>query len=217
MKPNLSKIKKRIEFIYLSIICITLFLTSYSISNNIKLGKNLSICNKEIVGYKERVHFLLKTTSSREYLQLKAGSTELNLNARLTSINSDTITLYELIGEKDKLFFRISENSCGACIEMEMDILEQNVIKIGLNKIIILASYKNLRHLKLFKQKLKHDIAIYNLTEPIGFPNELGDTPFLFVIDSFQEVEFVFIPEKTLPKLSEQYYSFLIDEFNRSN
>lgn len=154
-------------------------------------------------------NFFLESFKTREYLKLKAESVELNLNSKLTSIKGDTIFLNSLIGKNDKLFFKFSENSCTPCVEMELSFLEQNANEIGINNIIIIASYKNLRHLKLLKQKVKQDIAIYSINESIGFPGEFDNIPFLFVINSSKQLKFIFIPEKSLPNLSEQYYNIL--------
>ncbi len=213
MKSKIFNINTQSNFLCILTICIAVFISGYSISNNIKQRNELLEYDDKINEYQDRVQFLIKTISTREYLVQKAQLTELNTNAQITSLNGDTITLNDLIGETDKLFFTISENSCSACIDIEMSILENYVNIIGNNNVIILASYKNLRYLKLFKQQLKIDIDIYNIVEPIGFPIDFGDLPFFYVINSSNKIMNLFIPEKSLPNLSKQYYNILIDEF----
>ena len=73
-------------------------------------------------------------------------------------------------------------------------------------KVLILSSYSKYRDLLLFKIVNQMDMEVYNLKETkLDIPIEGLDISYMFLLDNDFKAKFVFIPEKTMPRLTDNY------------
>jgi hypothetical protein len=112
-----------------------------------------------------------------------------------------------------KLIIRYSALACDICLEEELKIIHNYLSKINENNIIILASNYNVRNLRVLKNSLSIDIKVYQI-EKIGIPfEETNNNLFLFIVDKESIIKDFFIPEKTLPNMSRDYYEIIYDKY----
>ncbi len=113
----------------------------------------------------------------------------------------------------EKLVFRFTENNCIDCIKAELLHLEKIAPVIGKDNIILLASYTGTNDLKLFRKAYNPPFSIYNTPLESLAGNQLEDAnlPYYFVLNKDLSPHLLFIPEKTLAELTEQYYKMMTD------
>jgi len=197
----------------LLIIITLIILIMFNIIFVSKINKSKNSFSKTVEELKKSNGMLVtlsKTLKIRDSLAFIIEDLRLNENTIVTTLNNDSIHFCKILDENPKLVFRFSEESCPPCVEMEIERLKKIGETIGKENVIILTSYRNLRYLKLLKQQNNIDFSIYNINDTnLNFPTVLKNIPFLFIINSKLEAELVFIPEKTIPELSYQYYEII--------
>jgi hypothetical protein len=150
----------------------------------------------------------------RERASIINNSIELNPDLIVIDENNDTLTFAQVTNDgSPKLIVRYSALACGICLEEELKIIQKYIPKINGNNIIILVSGYNMRNLKTLKKSVSSDIKVYQ-TEKTGIPFEdKNDNLFLFIADKGLIIKNFFIPEKTLPELSKDYYEIMCDKY----
>jgi hypothetical protein len=121
-------------------------------------------------------------------------------------------TLNEIFRSGHKLVLKNSENGCSLCIENEIDIIKKYISLIGNKNIVVITSNTNTRRLINFKRMNNINFDVFSC-DNLGLPFEKKDNLFVFIGDSSLTVKHFFIPEKTLPKLSESYYSSICKKY----
>ncbi len=121
-------------------------------------------------------------------------------------------SLGELFDASPKIVLRFSELGCNACIEEELAIIKEYALKIGNKNILILTNYTNSRKILNFKTKNNIDFEVLSC-DNLGLPFEKENRLYTFILDSTFMVNNFFIPEKTLPKLSKNYYTAIIQKY----
>lgn len=135
---------------------------------------------------------------------------------KVHDVNNQSLFFRQLLGEKNKLILRFSELSCNVCVDSELLNLKKFVNMFGPDNVLILATYKNLRDLLVFKRINRVEFPVYNIPENV-FPVEQAGGPFLFVANSRQKALMPFIPNKEIPNLSADYYQFIVPLFQHQN
>lgn len=134
----------------------------------------------------------------------------------LVDEHNNSIPIFDLIANNDsssKMIIRYSALACDACLYEELKVLEDFFNRIGIENVIILASNHNVRSLKVRKSTLSVDLAIFQIEET-GIPfEEKNSSLFVFLLDKDFIVKDFFIPEKTLPELSKNYYSIICEKY----
>ena len=190
-----------------------LFLVSINIITVIETKKTRNNFRKTIDKLKEskeRFENLSNIIKIRDSLSLVTEDIHINLNTVVKTLNNEDIYFNQILDKKPKLFFIFSDISCPPCVELEIDRLKEIAKIIGSENIILLASYRNVRHLKFLKQKKNLSVKMYCINdECLSLPKVMKNIPLLFILDSNENTKLIFIPEKTIPELSLQYYEIV--------
>lgn len=174
-----------------------------------------------------------KTKHEKKWLQQLAADKEelLEFYARQVRYNNNLQGHYSTIQLNDsqnkpllfssfvhdapKLFFRFTEQNCTACIEAEIPKLKALAKIIGKDKIVVLTSNEpGSKAIQFIKRNYQLEFPIFDVAQDQLKSLEIEglNTPYLFVGDSNGLRNF-FVPEKSLPELSDIYYSAVANAF----
>ena len=167
---------------------------------------------------------VLKMDGFYQFLKFKDKEIYINNGAMLSpdltlfDANGASVKLSEIIDDNTntpKLIIRYSAMACDICLDEELKIIQEFLAKLGKENIKILASNHNVRSLIVKKNNLSIDLPIYRI-EDTGIAFEKNHTNlFVFMIDKNYIVNDFFIPEKTMPELSKDYYSAIIKKYSQ--
>jgi hypothetical protein len=121
--------------------------------------------------------------------------------------NGRSISLGKLFTGK-RMVFHFDETNCFTCVEKFLPYVSRLSEKLGKGNVIIIGSYQKREN--LFINLRDYDLAgvpIYNLDPEALRGTRLDElnAPYIFETDSALEFTRFFIPEKTMPDLSEKY------------
>lgn len=112
------------------------------------------------------------------------------------------------------LVLRISQNTCQVCIEQELKRMNEMSVPLIHNRFIILASYDNLRDLKLFQKENQINYPIYKIiSDSLSIPLEKLSIPYFFVLDNSLKATNLFYPLMSTPDLTDKYFAILNEKF----
>lgn len=147
-------------------------------------------------------------------LQFESDNSMLNTDLYVHSISDDSVLLKDILGQEPIIVFCFNELGCKVCAEIEMSNLKELAKEIGINNIIILASYKNIRDLAVMLRINQIKFPFYNLNHKrLGVRAEDYNTPFIFISLGDMSGKFVFIPRKENPDMSFIYYNIIKEKF----
>lgn len=120
------------------------------------------------------------------------------------------------IFRKDKIVFRFTQHDCEDCIQSEIEHIRQS----GLSKQVIgIASYNNLRVLRMALQKYRIDFPVFFLPferEKDVFPvTETIRRPFVFLMTPHLQARYYFSPDAAFPNMSQRYYQEMADRLGK--
>lgn len=170
--------------------------------------------------------FLLWTSAFCQSPQEKQGSTDEKLFREYCLMNATetydfalpgSLTVEDLQGtpvridslaKEDKLILRIRGSFCEDCVLAE--IKQINSLK-DCSHIAIIATYDNLRMLKIAVEKYGIKVPVYHLTNGVGQElfsrNDKKGIPYLFLLrHQTLQCESTFFPSKLFPDFSASYY-----------
>ena len=103
------------------------------------------------------------------------------------------------------LVYRFSKMHCESCVVASLEVLKRHTDSIGASNILILGNYKNNRiyNRTMLEYGIKK-MKVYNISS-FKIPAEEIGYPYFFVLNSNLEVLDLFIPNKIMPKLTEDY------------
>jgi hypothetical protein len=131
------------------------------------------------------------------------------------------IKIGSIIGDKNILIYKISQNNCSSCAESELYPLDTLYSRNPQqNQVILLAENYNYRKLKVLKNINKFKYPVYIIKYPDFFrflAVEKLNLPYFFVLDSTLEAKMIFIPNKLLPDVSKRYYEQILNIFKEKN
>ncbi len=126
----------------------------------------------------------------------------------LVSDSSNKYIKIKQLIDKKKYVYHFDETNCFTCVEKYLPFLKKLSLKAGNGNVIILGSYEKKENLflTLHGYDLK-DIPVYNINPAYLRDTKLGEinTPYIFEMDSSLQTKQFYIPEKSLPNLSELY------------
>ncbi|MCW9707046.1 hypothetical protein [Fodinibius salsisoli] len=91
--------------------------------------------------------------------------------------------------------------------------MEEVAKKVGQDRVLILARYRNPEDIDLFKRLNNFDLNIYKKENNIGLPVEKEGVPYMFLVGPDLKAHYLFIPDQELPILSERYFHLIKQKF----
>jgi len=136
----------------------------------------------------------------------------LNSNSKLENImikdslnNLMPITDVFEEGQKCILVCRFSEFYCESCVSFSLQMILGHIESIGVKNVLFLGNHRNNKIFNQTKPLYRiDDKKTYN-TPFFNIPVEEIGHPYFFVLDSNLQISNVFIPNKTLPNISNEY------------
>lgn len=199
--------------IFIAIIIMLVAISAYNFSLNTKLKKDISNHKAKIESDRQITSF--KETEIVQLFGQSLLSSGLVLkNIFVTNEQGVKVSLNTLFDKRPKLVLRYSEINCMTCVDSSLVYIEKYKNIIGPENIIILASYQRQQDINTFKRVSKVHFKVYNTQNNIiSLPTEKLNSPFLFVTDQTLVAQGVFLPEKTIPKLTEMYFQIIIHRY----
>jgi hypothetical protein len=136
-------------------------------------------------------------------------------NFKVYQINSDGQELLQEIISHKKLVAFISEAHCNTCVDYLLYYLTAISKKIGKENILIFGQYQNNRDFlaRLYISELK-DIEAYMVAiESQDIPVVDYNIPFFFVTDSTLKIINLFVVDKSLDKMTIDYFNSIVKHF----
>lgn len=133
-------------------------------------------------------------------------------------VGDKVTTLQEYANRHSPLFvIRISNLYCANCVDYVMNKVERFCKKEGgkwKDHILVMGSYDSNNALKILLQRLEVPLTFCNVPQDaIGLPAEHVLFPYCFVLEENLEVKHLFIPDKVVPILSEEYFKSIINHY----
>ena len=205
---------KRILWIILLVIIIILAtISTYNFILNSILVKKINTYKENLEIYKQASLFD-ETEMAYLFSQNLLSSGLVLRNISVTNEKGIKFRLNILFGNNPKFVLRYSEINCMTCVDSSLKYIEKYKKIIGPENIIVLASYKNQQDLAIFKRVSKIEFEIFNTGEnTVGLPIEKENTPFMFITNGTLIAQSVFLPEKTMPELTEMYFMTIISRY----
>lgn len=122
---------------------------------------------------------------------------------------ADKAYFYDIIRDKC-LVFRFSGESCNACIDFAISKIKSVFKDFASNdRILFIGSNINER----LKDKYYGKPVISFDSEDLGLPFEEYNTPFIFIIDRERITKMLFVPDKTIPDLTDFYLNMIKERY----
>jgi len=122
---------------------------------------------------------------------------------------ADKAFLYDLVRDKC-LVFRFSGEACNACVDFAMARIKNTFKDFATNdRILFIGSNINER----IKDKYYGKPVISFDSEDLGLPFEEYNTPFIFIMDKDRITKMMFVPDKTLPDLTDFYLNMIKERY----
>jgi hypothetical protein len=122
---------------------------------------------------------------------------------------ADKTYLYDLVRDKC-LVFRFSGESCSACIDFAMGKIKSVFKDFATNdRILFIGSNINER----MKDRYYGKPVISFDSEDLGLPFEEYTTPFIFIMDRERITKMLFVPDKTMPGLTDFYLNLIKERY----
>ena len=151
-------------------------------------------------------------------VQIQSDGMKIEKDIRIQSLEGDTIYFSQLFENEYKLVFCYSELNCSTCVEKEFENLKKISSEIGVNNIIILASYTNIRDLSVFMRVNDNKFPVYKINNnKLGLLIDKYDSPYLFVTNRNMIANQIFLPLKEIPLLSDMYYNVIKTRYFKTN
>lgn len=128
--------------------------------------------------------------------------------------NGKKVLLRDLFNSSAKIVFRVSESQCAECIHAQIPYLSSLSKSLGKENILILGSFRSFKNLRIFMQSNDLNYKFYNIpAEDLSYLNiEMLISPYFFKVKN-NLVSNVFLPEKMLNSLSEEYVKNVVANF----
>jgi hypothetical protein len=123
---------------------------------------------------------------------------------------NDSIKNFNLIDSINTttLIFRFSGKMCDQCVFFVIEKIKERFENYSSDQRIVLLASDITPRAKTFYEK-----RILTLMKDLDGELEEGQIPYLFIIDKDHKKQFVFVPDKSCPKLTEEYLRVLKTRF----
>jgi hypothetical protein len=136
-------------------------------------------------------------------------------NSNLITLNGKAVKFSEVFPNR-VVVLRISASHCEQCVVAQLPFFKKLLKTLGKDKAIILGSFPSLRLMKMYIAANDLPEEIF-LTPPDAFSSlsiETLSAPYYFTVNEGKLTN-VFIPEKQLPQLTENYINNLIENLKQ--
>jgi hypothetical protein len=187
----------------------------YRIKGYISINDQLYENNLKLISYNSFNENQIKIL--KNYMIIAKYSENISIKKEiLISNEKGKFKLDKIIDNGFKLVLRYTELNCQSCVDTELSSLQNLANKIGMEKIVILASYKNNEDLIKFKRLNKLKLPMYNV-DSLSIPLENMNIPFYFICDKEFKTKLVFIPKKEISNLTVDYLKLVEKIFKENN
>ncbi len=110
-----------------------------------------------------------------------------------------------------RLVLRIRAQHCNLCYEAEFRRLRAHSSQLGIENVIVLASFKK-RDFRVMVKNFEKElpgVRYVNTLDPLPFKQESFNQPYYFVLEPDGITHSFFLPDKSLPEYSTEYFSSL--------
>lgn len=141
-------------------------------------------------------------------IQTLNSNTKLN-DKMIRDLSGNEILLSNAIAGNSFLFIRFSELNCNECITYILNKTRRLSVQKGYSdKIVLLATYKEVRNLKILIKDMQLTFPVY-LIDGLNIPCEEINYPYCFVSDSSLHANQVFIPDRSESKMTNLYFDLI--------
>lgn len=116
--------------------------------------------------------------------------------------------------DKPKLVLRYSELNCNVCVDTLLSCLNQRFAKLGMEHLLILATYHDERNYRIFK-RINQIKEMYLIDSIVGSRLEEENIPYLFFVDNDYRIKYPFIPHKEVMQETHKYLDFIETRLKR--
>ena len=206
--------KKRIEYLALLIIIIISIIAIYQRIKYNGLIEELEDTKDKYTFSQDFYTNIINILKNRNAFQILAEGNTIDNNIYVNNDKDKPVLLRDILGFKPKIVLIYSEINCSTCVEEVLLNLKEVGEKIGVENIIILGSYSNIRDLSVFLRINGVNFPFYNLKfQDLGIFTEKSEFPYIFIYNGRDKAEQVFIPLKEIPELSETYLNSIMKKY----
>lgn len=199
------KRKLTMKYVFFTLFILSILLNVYS-GYKIKKHKESGTPTHNTLSHNMRINEILNNNKL------------LDREQKLVNIEGDTVSLGSVFKGGPKLVIRYSVLNCQVCVDEEMIRLKKLGERIGNENIVILTYYQRFRDVIVFHKKTKNPFPVYFIPDNnLKLPVEEENIPYLFVSDEDCLAKMFFIPEKTMPEISNIYYEQVADRYFSNN
>lgn len=153
---------------------------------------------------------------TKEWMQMENGGIKLSDDIRIFNKESKEIYFKTLSSGKPKLICYFSDQNCDVCVISIINTLKEYIPIFGEDNVVVLASYLKKRDVKVLKKQYNIEFELYEIGKnELSIPLENYDTPFLFILDNDYCTKKIFVPEKTMPQLTGNYFHLIRSIFKK--
>ena len=152
----------------------------------------------------------------RTLLELQTEQQVLDITLPISNPSlEERIPLEEVLNEK-KLVFKYSEVTCQVCVDQVFAKIDTLINAVDQDRLLLMANYENPRDLYTFKRVNNIDQIIFNLgEEKLGLAAEQSSGPLFFVAYPNGKISHLFLPDKSMPRLTDEYIKFMRTNFSQ--
>lgn len=141
---------------------------------------------------------------------------DFHLDSVLIKDSLDNVTLLNEAfneGQEQILVCRFSQMHCESCVNSSIQILQEWQKSIGKKNVLFLGNHRNNR---IFKRTIPlygiHGMRVYNVAS-LSIPAEELGYPYYFILNRDLGVSNVFVPDKSVPEITNKYLSSIQRRF----
>lgn len=133
---------------------------------------------------------------------------------KLTKFINDSIR----VKNRPILVYRYSSTMCEACVNKDLNILLEYLPKIGKENILILPAFKSDRDSRIKMQSSLCRFNYHNIEEKkVSIPVDVEQIShrFLAVLNSCNQIDYIYYPNKNFNSMTYTYLEYLLNEINK--
>lgn len=159
---------------------------------------------------------LIGTMKKNMRIELESENKSITGNEKLYNENGDSLLIKNILNNENKIVFYFNQINCESCVEAEIQHILKMPNLIRNKKLILLSKYNDMKELMLFKRINRIDsLQIFNLKNgKLNLPFEDHNVPIVFVVTKNLKLEYLFVPNKNVHGLSENYYKVISHKLN---
>ena len=139
-------------------------------------------------------------------LNILSFRTKLNNQFVYSIANNDSVLFSDLSKDKNKLILYYAGTSCDICVDSAITAIKVN--NVHPDNVLVITNITNWNQLYI-EQKKYEVYKIFSLQKELGLSFDELNYPFYFILDSNFFVNCMFIPDKSLPSLTNEYIKYV--------